>query len=167
MTILVASLSPVVWKYDFAEFLPLPIACYFNDLHGSFFPLFPWSAFLFGGASFAMFVLAAERDSSIEVFMKKIGSISLVLALLLFAIVSYLCFMPWYNIKPSPLFFAERLAIVIFLVSLLWVYQKNKNSSDSWFLAIGREIPSCLLASSSDNLQAFMVREISGEYLWP
>jgi len=47
--------------------------------------------------------------------------------------------MPWYNIKPSPLFFAERLAIVIFLVSLLWVYQKNKNSSDSWFLAIGRE----------------------------
>lgn len=139
MTILVASLSPVVWKYDFAEFLPLPIACYFNDLHGSFFPLFPWSAFLFGGASFAMFVLAAERDSSIEVFMKKIGSISLVLALILFAIVSYLCFMPWYNIKPSPLFFAERLAIVIFLVSLLWVYQKNKNSSDSWFLAIGRE----------------------------
>ena len=44
-TVVVALISPIIWRIDFAKFFPLPIACYFNEIHGSFFPLFPWLAF--------------------------------------------------------------------------------------------------------------------------
>jgi len=135
----VAAISPFVWNFDFAKIFPVPIACYFNEVHGSFFPMFPWSAFLFSGASFAMFILNAEKNGTIGHFMKRIMQLSIPLAIILLAIVGYLCYMPWYNIKPSPLFFAQRLFTVIMLVSLFWYYQRYKDSGDSWFLSIGRE----------------------------
>ena len=42
--------SPITSLINFASFLPLPIAAYFNSQTGSFFPLFPWLGFVTSGA---------------------------------------------------------------------------------------------------------------------
>lgn len=49
--------GPVAGSIDFAKFLPLAVAQYFNAMHGSLFPLFPWSGFLIGGTIASEFLM--------------------------------------------------------------------------------------------------------------
>jgi hypothetical protein len=44
-------LAPLVWTVDWARYLPVPIASYFNSQTGSLFPLFPWAGYVFFGAA--------------------------------------------------------------------------------------------------------------------
>jgi len=44
-------LAPLAWTLDWARFLPVPIASYFNSQTGSLFPLFPWAGYVFFGAA--------------------------------------------------------------------------------------------------------------------
>ncbi len=53
--------TPFAWGIDFWTVLPVPVASYFNGLHFSLFPLFPWSAFLLAG-SVTGFLYAESRE---------------------------------------------------------------------------------------------------------
>lgn len=44
-------LAPLAWTMDWARYLPLPIASYFNSQTGSLFPWFPWAGYVFFGAA--------------------------------------------------------------------------------------------------------------------
>ena len=132
-------LSPVAWNIDFSRYLPLPLACYFNDMHGSFFPVFPWHGFLFGGASLCMYIVNAKASGRYELFMKRAFKFSGIIAAAATAVVTWLSLQPWYSIKTSPLFFIERFAIIIFLLCLFSIYYKKRGERESLFLEIGRE----------------------------
>lgn len=41
--------SPFIYKINFLEYFPQPIAAYFNDKTGSLFPLFPWAGYVVMG----------------------------------------------------------------------------------------------------------------------
>ena len=49
--------APVAGRIDFFNALPVWLAQYFNRMHGSLFPLFPWSAFLIGGTIASQFIV--------------------------------------------------------------------------------------------------------------
>jgi hypothetical protein len=44
-------LTPVVWRIDWTDRLPLALAAYFSPETGSLFPLFPWGAYVLLGAA--------------------------------------------------------------------------------------------------------------------
>ena len=52
--------SPTVWSLHFGNRLPLAIAAYFNAENGSWFPLFPWAAYILCGVLFGHFFLKAQ-----------------------------------------------------------------------------------------------------------
>lgn len=58
--IVVTLISPVIWTVDFKEFVHPLIGNYFNRLHGSLFPIFPWLNFLIAGAIFANYFVDAR-----------------------------------------------------------------------------------------------------------
>ena len=63
----VTFISPIFWKIEFANYIPLFAANYFNRLHGSLFPIFPWLNFLLAGAIFAKyFVDAREKNQEVK-----------------------------------------------------------------------------------------------------
>ena len=51
--------SPIVWSLQLANQLPLWMAAYLNAENGSWFPLFPWSAYILCGVLFGAFFLKA------------------------------------------------------------------------------------------------------------
>ncbi len=53
--------TPLVWAVDFWKILPIPAAEYFNGLHASLFPVFPWAAFVLAGALAGYYYLETVR----------------------------------------------------------------------------------------------------------
>ena len=49
-------LEPTTSSIDFIDYLPFPIATYFNKSLGSIFPIFPWLGFVFWGSLFGLFL---------------------------------------------------------------------------------------------------------------
>jgi len=49
--------SPITSLINFASFLPLPVAAYFNSQTGSLFPLFPWLGYVTSGAVLGIFLV--------------------------------------------------------------------------------------------------------------
>src|SRR6187200_996591 len=52
--------SPILWSLSLAGTMPMGIAAYFNSESGSWFPLFPWSAYIQCGVLFGYFFLKAK-----------------------------------------------------------------------------------------------------------
>lgn len=114
--------TPLVWEIDFARFLPLTIASYFNQKHLSPFPLFPWSAYLFSGAAAAsIFVLARKKgaeDKALAAF-PLIGFCLIALA--------YGSFMLPFDIYPahdfwraSPALFSIKLGVILLVCYVIY-----------------------------------------------
>ena len=47
----VVAAAPFMWRTDWTQALPLPLAAYLSPGTGSFFPLFPWTAYVLIGAA--------------------------------------------------------------------------------------------------------------------
>ncbi|MCL1864476.1 MAG: DUF1624 domain-containing protein [Spirochaetes bacterium] len=131
--------APIVWQIDFNEFMPLFLACYFNEIHGSFFPIFPWLGFLFSGAVAAIAVSWARDRGKEELFMKGLAIGGLVFIAISFPAIHWLKTFAWFEIKPSPFFFIQRLGVVFILLYLLYLYCKNRNFNGSCFFDMSRE----------------------------
>ncbi|MCL2155074.1 MAG: heparan-alpha-glucosaminide N-acetyltransferase domain-containing protein [Leptospirales bacterium] len=139
-------LAPIVWHIDFNKFMPLFFACYFNEIHGSLFPIFPWLGFLFAGAITAIAVGAtasvARKDKDKykeELFMKGLAIAGLLFFVAAFPAIHWFKTFTWFEIRPSISFFAQRLGVVFILLYLLRLYCKNRNMSGSYFSVMGRE----------------------------
>jgi uncharacterized membrane protein len=141
--------TPLVWGIDFWEFLPVPVASYFNGLHYSLFPLFPWSSFVFGGAIVGYAYVEAKAgetsiDSPLQV-PRLMRSITLVagglfvasFALMPIAAAVYPVYDYWLF---SPSFVLLRLALVLFLTVGLYFWEQRRGvSPHSPVTLIGRE----------------------------
>lgn len=139
LNIFVLAFSPYAWKTDFAQYIPLGIANYFNRIHGSLFPLFPWLAFIFSGALLGKLYVEFKNKSEENKFARYliyygaglfVGSVLLLNILLPASIV---------EIKPNPIFFLERLGVLLLLLGIFWFYINRFDNYSSFILDVSRE----------------------------
>jgi hypothetical protein len=142
-------IAPAIGDIDFAQWLPFALAAYVNGLHGSLFPLFPWSAFVFAGAILGYRYLRA-RDADREnpagdatgdmmqwTAMAAVGLLIASFALHPFASLLYPQYDYW---RSSPSFFLLRVALVILLCAGLFLFERRRGVSRSSVVTLmGRE----------------------------
>lgn len=139
LTLLILFFGPIAWSIDFANYLPIFFAQFFNRMHGTLFPVFPWWAFLFAGAYTAKIYLTARKNEKEKQF-----AWQLLFSGFVFYIVSVLflyVFFPqsFTDIKPHPFFFLERAGVIIFLLGIGWMYISQKENYKSFLLDVSRE----------------------------
>jgi hypothetical protein len=130
-----------VWNYDFLNLIPAPIAAYINGLHYSLFPLFPWSAFmLFGGYFASRYINAREQKKEKEFILHfaLAGSILFVACMIGLELQASLHIV-LIDIRANPLFFFERLGIVMLLLTVCWFYADYRKTEKSFVLDVSRE----------------------------
>jgi uncharacterized membrane protein len=139
-SIVVATLiSPFLWKIDFANYLPLVIANYFNRMHGSLFPIFPWVSFLLAGAVFAKYFVDARENNVEEKFIKISAGVGFVLLLLGHLFLSGLSPEAITSILPNPIFYLQRLGYIFVLFYLCWWIDKKIEVKKSFVLDASKE----------------------------
>lgn len=139
LTLIILLISPVMWRVDFAKHIPLSIANYFNRIHGSLFPLFPWSAFIFSGALAGKFYIEAKQKNEEAKFARKIIILGAVTFLISVLLLNYLLPSSFVEIKPNPLFFLERLGVLFALLGTFWFYINRIDNYNSFVLDVSRE----------------------------
>ncbi|NJD21188.1 MAG: DUF1624 domain-containing protein [Melioribacter sp.] len=138
-TAIILIISPLMWQIDFANYLPLFFANYFNKMHGSLFPVFPWWAFVFSGAYVAKYYIEAKQNNSEKAFARKIiitGSLFYLSSVLIMYV-----FFPQVLAKiiPNPFFFLERFGLILLFLGIFWFYLNNKENYTSLILDVSRE----------------------------
>ncbi len=139
LTAFILIISPLMWQIDFANYLPLFFANYFNKMHGSLFPVFPWWAFVFSGAYVAKYYLEAKQNNSEKAFARKMiitGSLFYLSSVLILYV-----FFPQALAKiiPNPFFFLERFGLILLFLGIFWFYLNKKENYTSLILDVSRE----------------------------
>lgn len=137
--IVVTLISPLLWKIDFNQYLHPLIANYFNKLHGSLFPIFPWLNFLLAGAIFAKYFVDARGRNKEERFINLSALVGFVV--LLFGHLFYSGLFPkdLTLILPNPVFYTQRLGYIFVLFYLCWWVDKKTNIKNSFIMDASRE----------------------------
>ncbi|MBI3586066.1 MAG: DUF1624 domain-containing protein [Ignavibacteriales bacterium] len=133
--------TPLIWEIDFLKYMPALVAAYFNGLHFSMFPLFPWLGFmLLGGVCAFIYVQqGVERDP--QKFWLKISQWSVAAAIVGAIALELPIKVPFVStaVRANPLFFMERFGIVVLLLALCWYYAEKRKTEQSFVLDAGRE----------------------------
>ena len=130
-----------VWNYEFLNLIPAPIAAYINGLHFSLFPLFPWLAFmLFGGYFASQYIEAREQKKEKEFIVRfaLIGAILFSVSLMGMEVQAGIPALS-IDIRANPLFFFERLGIVMLLLTVCWFYAEYRKTEKSFVLDVSME----------------------------
>jgi uncharacterized membrane protein len=137
LSFLVVFLTPVVRTIHFTEMLPLPIATYLNPGMKWQFSLFPWSAFLFGGALTGFLFLELREKLRKYLLWGGVGVILLSFALNPLLAQVYPVYDYW---RGSPSFFLLRLGLVLVLAWVLYTYETKRGVRPSSLVTlVGRE----------------------------
>jgi uncharacterized membrane protein len=137
--IIVLSISPIAWKTEFSNYLPLPLSSYLNRMNGSLFPALPWLNFIFAGALTSKIYIAARENNEEKNFSKRLlifGAISFIGSVV---ILNYLLPPSFKEIIPNPFFFMERLGVVLLLLAACWYYQEKSTKHVGFILDVSRE----------------------------
>ena len=137
--LVVLLISPVFWKIDFNNFLPIPLASYFNTMNGSLFPIFPWFNFLFAGALVSKFYINAINQNDEKGFIQKITIIGIGFLILGDLLLRIAIPNNVEVIQTHPVFFAERLGAVFIILGCCWYYVQRKENYTSFILNVSRE----------------------------
>jgi len=130
-----------VWNYDLLNFIPAPIAAYINGMHYSLFPLFPWLAFMLFGGYFASRYIAAREQNKEKEFILHFALTGALLFVFCMIGMELLATMHSVaiDIRANPLFFFERLGIVMLLLTVCWFYADYRKTEKSFVLDVSRE----------------------------
>lgn len=139
LIILMSLFSPLIWKIDFNQYMPVFIADYLNPNNGSFFPLFPWLFFILSGALYSKYYTSSRKQNDEKNFIFKLACLSLVPISLGHLFFSDLFDSPIFTIRPNPLFLYQRLGYVLLLSSLFWYYADKRLTKKSFVLDVSRE----------------------------
>ncbi len=137
--ILVMIISPFIWQIDFNKYLYPALASYFNNLHGSLFPIFPWINFLLAGAIFAKYFVDARAKNEEEKFIKQSATFGIVMLLFGHFFFSELLPESIQLMRPHPVFYLERVGYVLFLFMLCWYWDKKSIAKKTIILDASRE----------------------------
>lgn len=137
--VIVTFISSFLWKIEFTNFFSLVFANYFNRMHGSLFPFFPWVNFLLAGAIFAKyFVDALDRNQEAK-FVKLFSYTGIVFLLFGHLFFSGLFPQSLTSIQPNPVFYLERLGYILVLFFICWHAAKRFDMKKSFILDASRE----------------------------
>ncbi|MDH7605739.1 MAG: hypothetical protein QHH13_12630, partial [Melioribacter sp.] len=125
--------------FAYGSHFTLGIANYFNRMHGSLFPIFPWLAFILTGALFGKYYVDAKQKIGEIHFIKQIIGIGIIFFLAGIILLNFLFTDSLVNIKPNYFFFLQRLGILLILLALGWTYINQFNQYESFILDISRE----------------------------
>jgi uncharacterized membrane protein len=137
--------APLAGSIDFTNSLPLWAAQYFNRLHGSLFPFFPWSSFLIGGTIASQFIMNhsdSKGTGRIEnAGLKKIlrtGVGAVAIGVLFTAIEKH------FNVEPhfadySPSWFILRFGLLLMILYAISKYEERRRTEFSAVKLFGRE----------------------------
>jgi len=133
--------APWMWSVRFDQFLPAPLAAYFNDGLNSLFPVFPWSGFMLAGALCASSFLAAREREMERPFMLRLSGLAAVfvtlgLALPELPLAPGRTETPW---QADPRTFILRLGLVFVLLCVCWLVDRRRQSGESWLFLVSRE----------------------------
>ncbi len=134
-------IAPFFWDIDFVQSFRAPVAAYLNGQHYSQFPMFPWLGFMLLGAVLAMNyqqARGAQRESEWIKSSLKWGSLMAVGGFLLRQLPVTISFLSS-NVRANPLFFAERLGIVMTFLSACWYHAERRKTEQSFVLDVSRE----------------------------
>jgi uncharacterized membrane protein len=137
--VVVTLISPVLWKIDFNQYVHPIVGNYFNRLHGSLFPIFPWLNFLLAGGIFAKYFVDARERNEEEKFINKTAIVGLVMLLLGHLFYSGLFPKTLTLILPNPVFFLQRLGYILVLFYLCWLVDRKTNIKNSFIMDASRE----------------------------
>lgn len=118
----VVLLTPLVWSFPWADFLPLTLAAYLGAVTGSPFPLFPWAGYVLAGAGLGYLYVARQQAPGALPFpalLLRLGALVGFSGLLF----ESLPFTPYDNIdfwKTSPSLFLIRLGCVLVLLAAIF-----------------------------------------------
>lgn len=138
-TLIILIISPFMWKIDFSNYLPLFLANFFNRMHGSLFPVFPWWAFIFSGAFVAKYYIEAKQTNTENIFARKLLITGVLLSLCGVVFIYIVLPILDIGILPNPFFFLERFGIILFLLGSFWFYLNKKENYKSLILDVSRE----------------------------
>jgi uncharacterized membrane protein len=131
MTVGVVILTPLMWTFNWWNFLPIPVASYLNGMYYSLFPLFPWSAFLFAGALTGYYYIEARSGpvaGGEKIMMGKAVRIGVGLIVISFPLhplaESVYPVYDYWHLSPSFVFL--RLGLVLLLCGGLFLYEQRK-----------------------------------------
>ncbi len=136
---IVIFLSPAAYSINWGKFLPVPFAAYLNNNYGSFFPLFPWLAFLFAGAVTSYFYLNAREKNNEKKFVLNLSIAGLAFTVLGKFFLSGIFPVSFQMIRPHPAFVILRLGLVLLLLGVCWYYSDFRDTKRSFVLDVGRE----------------------------
>jgi acyltransferase len=124
--VIIAFVSPWVWAIDFAPILSPVLAPYFNQIHPSLFPIFPFASFLFLGVAVGHFYLEARNNGSESAFIQRLWILAsaAIASGILFDLLPFSFFPAHDYWKSSPYWFLVRIGVVA-LVSLFCYSMKG------------------------------------------
>lgn len=133
--------APLVYQIDFAQYMPIPLANYFNELHGSLFPLFPWLGFMLSGSVISYYYMLYKNRNEESRFLKfalRWGAVCILAgAFVLWFPLDMLDYIS--KVVPNQFFFIMRLGIVVVLLISLRYYELSRATEKSFVLEVGRE----------------------------
>jgi uncharacterized membrane protein len=133
--------APLVWSTHFSERIPVWLVSYLNAQYGSFFPLFPWAAYLLCGVLFGhQFVRAAENGRDESMIQRRIAIHAAVI--ILAVVISWLPYdiYPAHDFwKTNPAMFAIRWSAVSIVACVLFLMEKWIQLPMQVPLILGRE----------------------------
>jgi len=139
--LLVVFTTIFVLNTDFLYWIPAPISAYINSQHYSLFPLFPWLSFMLFGGYFASGYIDAREQKKEKEFILRFalgGALLFVACMIGLKLQASLNIIPL-DIRANPLFFFERLGIVMLLLTVCWLYADYRKTEKSFVLDVGRE----------------------------
>jgi uncharacterized membrane protein len=133
--------TPWAWNTTFFESLPLWFKNYFNRMHGSLFPLFPWGGFVFWGAAISLWYGEWQRRGSGDRFVTYMGIAGAILTVA--CVISDLIpitLQPHYEFwRTSPQFSFLRLGIVLIILSVLRYLERTDRFAPPYAVLMGQE----------------------------
>jgi uncharacterized membrane protein len=139
--VIVIFLSPIAWTFSFKNLFPLWCVSYFNGENSSWFPLFPWSAYIFSGVFFASLFINAKEHHHAVALMQKIVTIGVVLCgmAILLANLPFRIYPTHDFWKVNPAIFMARLGFVGIVTSGVFFAEHSFKFKLKFLQIIGRE----------------------------
>jgi len=129
--------APVVGFFDPSQTMPKFFGQYFNRLHGSLFPLFPWSSFLIAG-TIASQKITFEKESRFGERLLPIGAVLVAAGIVL--VFAHRILLPQINVYDyAPGWFFLRLGILLWILKGIIWYERRRNIAWSAVKIFGRE----------------------------
>lgn len=137
--ILWIAVSTFLWGIDFRQYFHPFIAGYFNPMHGSLFPLFPWVGFILAGAYICQLYLKYKDRSEEDKFFKLMLKAGIAFIIIGYAVYWEMSPLHFEIPKPNPFFFILRLGYVLVFLSLAYYYSLKFNLEQNFVTDTGKE----------------------------